>query len=345
LPKRRIKKNFIIPIFLPHQGCPHRCVFCQQQTITNYLGNQRTPDEIRNTIELAIQSKQFSAKKPKEVAFYGGTFTSLPISSMITMLGTVKPYIEKGIIQSIRLSTRPDSISEDRLNILESFSVSTVELGVQSMDDRVLLLSHRGHTSQDTVNAFKILKRRGFTVGAQLMPGLPGDSKEIFMDTIDKVIGLRPDMARLYPTLVIRGTILAKWYREGKYTPMGLNHTVDLCKEACIRLEDSGVPVIRIGLMSSPSLLKRGEIVAGPWHPSLGFLVQSAIHLERLSPYLPTPGGPKNIILLAPEEEIPLIRGHKRSGIRYIEAMTGAVIKDIVPDNSIPPGRISLRSL
>jgi hypothetical protein len=165
------------------------------------------------------------------------------------------------------------------------------------------------------------------------------------MDTIEKVIGLRPDMARLYPTLVIRGTILAKWYREGKYTPMGLNHTVDLCKEACIRLECSGVPVIRIGLMSSPSLLKRGEIVAGPWHPSLGFLVQSAIHLERLRPYLPTPGGPKNIILLAPKEEIPLIRGHKKGGIRHIETITGTMIKDIIPDDSIPSGRISVQSL
>jgi histone acetyltransferase (RNA polymerase elongator complex component) len=123
---------------------------------------------------------------------------------MTTMLGTVKPYIEKGIIQSTRLSTRPDSLSEDKLAMLESFGVSTVELGVQSMDDRVLLLSNRGHTSQDTVNAFKILKRKGFTVGAQLMPGLPGDSQEIFMDTIEKVIDLRPDMARLYPTLVIR---------------------------------------------------------------------------------------------------------------------------------------------
>jgi len=208
------------------------------------LGKQRTPDEIINTIELAIKSKQFSTQKPKEVAFYGGTFTSLPIGYMTKMLGAVRPYIEKNIIQSIRLSTRPDSLSEDRLNILESFSVSTVELGVQSMDNRVLLLSNRGHTSQDTVNAFKILKKKGFTVGAQLMPGLPGDSKEIFMDTIEKIIGLRPDMARLYPTLVIRGTKLAQWYKQGRYTPMGLKDTINLCKEACIRLENAGIPVI-----------------------------------------------------------------------------------------------------
>jgi histone acetyltransferase (RNA polymerase elongator complex component) len=342
---KKVKRHFIIPIFIPHQGCPYRCIFCRQSTITNLSEKLLSIDYIRNTIDLAIRSKHFPGQRPKEVAFYGGTFTSLPTAYMRKMLGAVRPFIEKGIIQSIRISTRPDSLSRDKLDILESFGVSTVELGVQSMNDKVLLSSNRGHTSHDTINAVKLLKKRGFAVGIQLMPGLPGDSKGVFMGTIDKVIGLGPDMARLYPTLVIRGTILAKWYREGRYSPMGLNDTVNLCKEACIRLENSGVPVIRIGLMSSPSLLKKGEIIAGPWHPSLGFLVQSAIHLEKLRPYLPFTGGPKNIILLAPKEEIPLIRGYKKGGIKYIETITGAMIKDIIPDDSVPPGRISMRSL
>lgn len=342
---KKIIRYFIIPIFLPHQGCPHRCVFCQQETITNLSGKQRTPDEIRNTIELAIKSKHFSTQKPKEVAFYGGTFTSLPIAYMTKILDAVRPYIEKNIIQSIRLSTRPDSLSEDRLKILESFNVSTVELGVQSMDDRVLLLSNRGHTSQDTVNAFEILKRRGFTVGAQLMPGLPGDSKEIFMDTIDKIIGLRPDMARLYPTLIIKGTKLAQWYKQRRYTPMGLKDTINLCKEACIRLENAGIPVIRIGLMSSPSLLEKGEIIAGPWHPSLGFLVRSAIYLEKIRPYLPVMGEAKDILLYAPQKEIPLLVGYKKNGMRRIEAITGSVIKDIIPDDSIPYGEVAVKVL
>jgi len=279
------------------------------------------------------------------VAFYGGTFTSLPTPSMTKMLGAVRPYMEKGTIQSIRLSTRPDSLSADKLDILDSFGVSTGELGVQSMDDEVLLLSNRGHTSLDTINAVKILKERGFKVGIQLMPGLPGDSKEVFMDTIDKVIGLKPDMARLYPTLVIKGTKLAQWHKEGKYTPMGLKDTVNLCKEACMRLESSGIPVIRIGLMSSPSLLKKGEIIAGPWHPSLGFLVRSAIHLERIRPYISTMGETRNIILLAPKDEIPLIMGHRKTGIRYIENITGGMIKDIMPDDSIPAGEVAFKIL
>jgi histone acetyltransferase (RNA polymerase elongator complex component) len=264
---------------------------------------------------------------------------------MTKVLGAVRPFIQKGIIQSIRLSTRPDAISADKLRILDSFGVSTVELGVQSMDNNVLLLSNRGHTSLDTINAVKTLKERGFKVGIQLMPGLPGDSKEVFMDTIDKVIGLKPDMARLYPTLVIRGTKLAQWYEQGKYSPMGLEDTVNLCKEACIRLEDSGIPVIRIGLMSSPSLLKKGEIIAGPWHPSLGSLVRSAIHLERVRPCLPAMGEAKKIILRVPKQEMPLIMGYKRSGMRHIETITGAMIKDIVPDASIPSGEVGFKIL
>jgi histone acetyltransferase (RNA polymerase elongator complex component) len=340
-----VKRHFIIPIFIPHQGCPHRCIFCQQSTITNASERLPTPDDIRTTVDIGIKSKHFLNQGPTEVAFYGGTFTSLSTASMTRILATVRPYVEENIIQSIRVSTRPDSLSEAKLDILDSFGVSTVELGVQSMNDNVLALSNRGHTSHDTINAVQLLKVRGFTIGIQLMPGLPGDSEEAFMGTIDKVIGLRPHMVRLYPTLVIRGTRLAQWYKQGKYTPMGLYHAVDLCKEACLRLESCGIPVIRIGLMSSPSLLREGEIIAGPWHPSLGFLVQSAIHLERLRPQLPTMGDKRSILVRAPREEVPLVRGHRRAGIKYIEAITGAVVKDIMPDDSLPPGRISVQSL
>lgn len=342
---KRVRKRLIIPIFIPHQGCPHRCIFCQQKTITNLSENLSAPDDIRNTIELAISSKRFVSQKGKEVAFYGGTFTSLPTASMIRMLGSVRPYVERGIIQSIRVSTRPDALGEDKLDILETFGVSTVELGVQSMNDKVLRLSNRGHTSRDTIHAVNSLKERGLRVGIQLMPGLPGDSQEVFMDTVDRVVGLNPDMARLYPTLVIKGTKLAQWYKEGKYIPMRIKDTVNLCKEACMRLEASGIPVIRIGLMSSPSLLGKGEIIAGPWHPSLGFLVRSAIHLERVRPYLPPMGEAKHIILRSPKGEIPLIMGYKKSGMRHIETITGAMIKDIVPDDSIPSGEVAFKIL
>ncbi len=296
-------------------------------------------------IESAIQSKRLPRQMAAEVAFYGGTFTALPNSFMTDMLEAVQPFMRKGIIQSIRVSTRPDALDGDKLDSLESYGVSTIELGIQSMDDEVLVLSRRGHTSEDTISAFATLRRRGFKIGAQLMPGLPGDTPELFLKTVDKVIALRPNMARLYPTLVIRGTTLARWYYQGKYTPMELVDTVNLCKEACMRFESAGIPVIRIGLMSSPSLLRRGEIVAGPWHPSLGFLVRSAIHLARLKPYLPTFNEPKTMILHAPRDEISLIMGYRKSGKRQIEALTGGVVAQIVPDDLIPLGKIVVTTL
>jgi len=339
----KIKGNFIIPLFIPHQGCHHRCVFCQQNTITDRTQGIPSADEIRNIIELAAQSKRFSGRGPREVAFYGGTFTALPNTIMIKILDAVRPFLKNGTIQSIRLSTRPDALGRDKLRILESYGVSTVELGVQSMDDKVLLLSQRGHSSSDTVTAFTALKERGFKTGAQLMPGLPGDTPERFMETINKVVALKPDIARLYPTLVIRGTKLAQWYKQGTYTPLGLEETVNLCKEACIRLEDAGISVIRIGLMSSPSLLKQGEIIAGPWHPSFGFLVRSAIHLQKVKPSLPFVEKKSSIVLFAPENEMLLVRGHKNRGIQEIEAITGASVKGVFSDNSVSAGKIGFQ--
>jgi histone acetyltransferase (RNA polymerase elongator complex component) len=340
-----VKRRFIIPIFIPHQGCPHRCVFCRQSTITNVPEELRTPHDIRAAIESAIGSKRFPSHRPKEIAFYGGTFTSLPTSSMKDMLSAVMPFMKQGIISAIRLSTRPDSIDEKVLDILQSYGVATVELGVQSMDDEVLTLSNRGHTASDTVNAVQLLKKRGFKVGVQLMPGLPGDSSEVFMDTIGKVVGLKPHMARLYPALVLKGTKLAQWYRQGKYTPMGLEETVSGCKDACMSLEASGIPVIRIGLMSSPSLLNEGEIIAGPWHPSLGFLVRSAMHIDRVKPYLPALREAKTIILRAPRRDIPLLKGYKNGGLRHLESITGTTIDNILPDDSIAPGEVAFDAL
>jgi len=340
-----VKKNFIIPIFIPHQGCPHRCVFCQQRTITNVWEHLCTPYDIKTAIESAMGSKSFFSHTHREIAFYGGTFTSIPTSAMVGMLSAVRSFMQEGIITAIRLSTRPDSIDEEKINILESYGVTTVELGVQSMDDEILALSNRGHTAEDTVNAFRLLKKRGFKVGAQLMPGLPGDSREIFIDTIEKVISLNPHMARLYPTLVLKGTKLAQWYGEGKYAPMSLDDTISVCKEACIQLETSGIPVIRIGLMASSSLLAEGEILAGPWHPCLGFMVRSAMHIDMMRPYLPAPGETKTMTLHAHWRDIPLLKGYRNNGLRHLESITGARIENILPDDSIAPGEVAYETL
>jgi histone acetyltransferase (RNA polymerase elongator complex component) len=289
-----------------------------------------------------LKARDFGFHSQREVAFYGGTFTSLGIKKIKELLGAVRPYLDKGCFSSIRVSTRPDKIDGNILELMRKYQVSTVELGVQSMDDEVLRLSKRGHTSSDTVASVKLLKQHGFKVGAQLMPGLPGDSEETFQSTIKKVIELQPDMARLYPAIVINGTGLAELYNNGKYQPLTLEKAISICAESCISLERMGIPVIRIGLMASPSLLMKGQISAGPWHSAFGFLVRSDIHLKSITPLLPRSGWGSKIGIRAPRREIPLIRGYKNQGFHFIEKRTGARVVYIKPDDSVQDGKIEV---
>ena len=335
-------KPLIIPIFISHSGCPHRCIFCDQEKITSQSVRSVGTDEVREVLEKAISSKRFDIRRNPEVAFYGGTFTGLPKDRIKELLEAVAPYIRDRFISAIRVSTRPDFIDEERLKIMKAFHVRTVELGVQSLDEDVLSMAQRGHTAGDVIRAVQILKKSGFKVGIQLMPGLPGDSAERFRATIEKVIGLNPDMVRLYPALVIEGTGLARMYAEGSYRPLTLEEGVDLCVDAVTRLETNGIPVIRIGLMSSPSLLEDRRIVSGPWHTAFGFLVRSAIHQKAIEADLPAPGTAKGIRIFAPERDIPLIRGYKNRGIRMIEEKTGAEVLRITVDDNLPGGRVRI---
>ena len=338
-------KHLIIPIFIPNQGCPHRCVFCEQERITSQVGVSVDGKHVKGVLDRAIHTTDFNRQTDPEVAFFGGTFTRLPKYRIRELLEAVKPYIQEGLFRSIRVSTRPDALDDQRLELMKSYGVLTVELGAQSMDNEVLALCKRGHTAEDTINAVSLLRAWDFRVGIQLMPGLPGDSEKGIHATISEVIKLHPDMVRLYPTLVIQGTELARWYKEGRYRPMSLDKAVDICMESCIRLESNGIPVIRIGLMSSPSLLEKGQIVAGPWHPAFGFLVRSGIHQKGIEQDLPRPGEASGIKIHAPKREIPLLRGYKNLGLEWIERKTGARINAIETDDSIPPGRVIIEKL
>ena len=339
---RKQERPLIAPIFIPHQGCPYQCIYCQQEKITSQIETRVSGSHIKNLLDRVLKTRGFSSHNQREVAFYGGTFTRLGFKRMKELLEAVKPYLDNGFFKSIRVSTRPDEIDGKGLELLRDYNVSTVELGVQSMDDKVLRLSRRGHTSEDTVASVKMLKQYGFKVGAQLMPGLPGDSEDKFRRGIKKVIEFKPDMVRLYPAIVINGTVLADWYNRGRYQPLTLEKAITICRESCISLESMGIPVIRIGLMASPSLLEKGLIVAGPWHSALGFLVRSDIHHEKIRPLLPGPGKVSKIGIRAPERELPLIRGYKNQGFHFIEITTGARIVYIKPDDSVPDGRIEV---
>ena len=345
MPTREPGRPLIVPIFIVNQGCPHRCVFCQQEKITSRAPLEMTPAAVASVLEEAVLSEGYDPGRLPEVAFYGGTFTGLAPEKMTAFLEAVIPFLKDGSFVSIRISTRPDALDRQRLELLKRYGVSTVELGAQSMDDRVLELSGRGHSAQDTVDAVALLRRYGFRVGIQLMPGLPGDSKRTFMETVARVKALAPDMVRLYPTVVIRGTELARRFESNQYTPWGLEEALHICKESCIILEGAGIPVIRIGLMASPALLKAGEILSGPWHSAFGFLVRSAIHHERIEPLLPGRGEAHTIRLRVPPREIPLVRGYRNQGIQHIEERCGAKVVGVLPDESLQPGQIAVDRL
>ncbi len=341
----RRSRPLIVPIFIPYQGCPHRCVFCEQEKITSQKEQLFGKEYVEQVLRNAIHADGFKDRGSPEIAFYGGTFTSLPLGRMHDLLDAAEPFIRQGYFSSIRVSTRPDALDETRLAAMKASGVTTVELGVQSMDNTVLALSKRGHTAEDTVKAVQILKKSGFRVGIQLMPGLPGDSEDIFYSTITKVIDLQPDMVRLYPAVVIRGTELATLYEKGLYSPLSLEKAVEICMESCVRLEDQGIPVIRMGLMSSPSLLEKGQIMAGPWHPAFGFLVRSGIYQQRIESDLPGQGEFDDIQILVPSREVPLIRGYKNQGLERIKSKTGVKRIKIKGDDSIPDGSVRIERI
>jgi histone acetyltransferase (RNA polymerase elongator complex component) len=317
-------------------------VFCDQERITSRPPRPAGGQSVRDVLDLAARSASFYGRKHREIAFYGGTFASLPEPRIKELLGTVAPYLEKGIVHSVRVSTRPDSLDEEKVALLKALGVGTVEVGAQSMDDGVLGKTRRGHSAEDTERAAILLKQQGLRVGLQLMPGLPGDSAEKFSATVKKAIRIKPDMVRLYPVVVIRGTELALWAERGVYEPLNLEEAVGICAESCQQLETAGIPVIRIGLMNSPSLRERGQVLSGPWHESFGHLVRSEIYRRKIRVFLPGPGEAKKICIRIPSKEVALLRGHKNEGLRRIEEWTQASVGMILADDSLPPGRITV---
>ncbi len=278
----------IIPFFIPHLGCPHRCVFCNQKSI---IGQSRPEDA--STISDKIQRYR-STNTPgntAEVAFYGGSFTALPLETQKRYLEAVQPFLQGNQVCAIRLSTRPDHINGEILSLLKAYHVQTIELGVQSMNDDVLALSGRGHVAADTVKSFMLLKQHGFTVGLQLMPGLPGDSEAIFRETVGNILELKPDSVRLYPVLVIKDTPLEELYKSGRYKPLTLRAAVIMCQEAFVRFEQHGIKVIRMGLQPTEELENEGTILAGPYHPAFRQLVESSILREEMRTALINAGG------------------------------------------------------
>ena len=270
-------RESIIPVFVPHLGCPNDCVFCNQRRISGST-MPATPDDVEKAISNAAALPRTGVKR--QLAFYGGSFTAIPDAEQTALLAAAKAHLDTGEIDAIRLSTRPDAIDEAILKRLKYYGVETIELGAQSMCDEVLSLSGRGHTAAEVEAASKMIKAAGFRLILQMMTGLPGDTKERSIETAKKIIALAPDGVRVYPTVIVRDTALFDLWQAGRYKEHSVDEAVDWCAALVPLFDAAGIPIIRLGLNPTEEL-SGGAAVGGAYHPALGELVKSRLMLYR----------------------------------------------------------------
>lgn len=311
-----MKTHANIAIFIPHQGCPHTCTFCDQRAIS---GRQKapTPQEVAKILDRALEQmgEQFTQA---EIAFFGGSFTAIDSQYRRALLQAVQPYRPR--FRGIRLSTRPDAISGEILAELKEFGVTAIELGAQSMDDRVLSLAQRGHTAADVERASRLIREAGVSLGLQMMTGLPGDTPEGSLETARRLAALQPDTMRIYPALTLKGTELARLYRERKYQPLTLEETVELCARLLLYFEERNIPVIRLGLHQETELQER--LVAGPYHPALRELCEGKILLAAaLEQLVWRKAAPGPITLYVAPGSQSKMAGQNRRNLKHLEEL------------------------
>ncbi|MDX8336665.1 MULTISPECIES: elongator complex protein 3 [Cetobacterium] len=272
-------KHYNIPIFISHFGCPNDCVFCNQKKI-NGRETDVTTEDIKNIIETYL--KTLPKKSKKEVAFFGGTFTGISIKLQEEYLSVVYEYIKNGLIDGIRLSTRPDYIDDEIVKMLKKYGVTTVELGVQSLDEQVLLKTHRFYPIEKVYTASKLIKEAGIELGIQLMIGLPGSTDESDYLSALKTVEINPDIARIYPTLIIKETEMADMFKKGSYIPLTIEEAVKRCKKIYSLLDYNEINIIRVGLQPTEELNDSENVLGGPFHPAFRELVVGEIYYDFL---------------------------------------------------------------
>ena len=279
-----MKKQYIIPIFVPHLGCPNDCIFCNQKSISGQK-EKMTKEKAKEIIEDYLKNIE-GEEAEVEIAFYGGSFTAIETKEQEELLQTAYDYIQKGKVASIRISTRPDCIDKETLKRLKKYKVKTIELGVQSANDYILKRTNRGHTFADVKKASKTIRWHGFQLGHQMMVGLPESTRIDEINTAKALIKLKPKMVRIYPVLVIKNTKLEKEYQEGNYEPLPLVQAVEISKELVRMFADKKIDVIRVGLQNTDEIddpkKEQSEVVAGPYHPAFRQLVESAMWYDAV---------------------------------------------------------------
>lgn len=310
-----------ISIFVPHLGCPCQCSFCNQNTITGQT-QQPTPDDVDRAVKTALKKGRYDF----EIAFFGGSFTAIDRGYMISLLESAYKYVRQGSVNGIRISTRPDCIDSEVLDILSSYGVTSIELGAQSMDDGVLAANRRGHTALDVERAGSLISSRGFELGLQMMTGLYTDTPQKDIETARRIISLKPSTVRIYPTVVLKNTYLAELYLSGEYLPPDAEESVSVCAELVEMFERAGVKVIRLGLHSSRDI--KENMLAGGFHDSFGELVKSRIMVNKI---LALP--PDDYSVYVNERSVSKLKGNKKCNI-YTLIERGYNI-EIIIDNSL----------
>ncbi|MCB2292059.1 radical SAM protein [Clostridium algoriphilum] len=336
--------HYIIPIFVPHEGCPHECVFCNQNSITG-ASTKVDAMYVEQTVNQYLQTIN-NEDAVIEVSFFGGTFTAIKTEKQIELLTVAKMFKDNNKIKFIRLSTRPDYIDDNVLQNLKNYSVDIIELGVQSMDEEVLLKSGRGHTAIDVENASNLIKQYGFTLGHQIMIGLPGDNINKDIETAKRAIDLKPDICRIYPALVIKDTHMEKMYIEHKFKPYSLSEAVNISKIIYIMMVANQIDVIRIGLQPTEEISEGHDLVAGPFHPAFGELVEGSIYNELLYDVIN-----KNFKKVIPFNEflvkinpkdISKLYANGKSFFNDMKKQIGKVSIEVLQDTTINRGSISI---
>lgn len=313
-----MKTHAIIPIFIPHLGCPNDCVFCNQKKITART-KPLSREDMEDLIEKYLKTIAGRGIETVEIAFYGGSFTGLPLERQQGYLAVAKSYKGRGLIHKIHLSTRPDYIDDAILTNLKEYGADIIELGVQSLDDEVLRLSNRGHSKEAVYAASRLIRDYGFELGLQLMIGLPGDTYEKSINSAREAVKIGPSIARLYPTVIIRDTELYEMYRRGEYTPFSAEEMLRTTKDMYQILTDAGINVIRVGLKSTDIINEHGEI-AGGYHPAFRQLVEAEIAKEQMeSQLLAVLPGPARIDFCSSGASFSNMIGNRKSNRIYFE--------------------------
>lgn len=321
-----------ISIFVPHIGCPNMCSFCNQRHIT---GKRRAPrsTDVKKTIETAINNSKNFDPETTEIAFFGGSFTAINRQYMLGLLETAYEYVKSGQVYGIRISTRPDAIDGEILELLKNYGVTAIELGAQSLDDKVLKLNNRGHSAKDVINASKLIKEFGFSLGLQMMTGLYGDTDQKAIKTAEKIIELKPDTVRIYPTVVLKDTDLAAFFAEGFYKPQTLDEAVSLASKLLVMFNDAGIKVIRLGLHS----IEPKAYIAGPWHPAFAELCQAENFLNLAIDSLKETG---DYTIFVNPSDVSKMTGQKKSNLFKLKDL-GFTCK-VISDGNITKNQIKV---